>query len=155
MLKFVAPSESIVSAVRDDILKRKTQDEDPTDLAIVSCSDGLVVTSKNLLCIYSHLLRAIIGHQNTDTAYISLQTFTKNAVENALKVLEMNWEQSVVFDTGVMKVFETLNIRIGDVTIVTKKVDDEKIDNYHDVLKPIDDMEKENYTGKTKAKLLK
>ena len=105
MLRFEAPSDYIIAAIKYDINSRKTQAEDATDDVIMSCRDGVARTNKNLLCTFSPLLRGIIDQQHSCNANVMLPQLRKEAVENALEILEMQWKESVILDNEAMELF--------------------------------------------------
>ena len=115
MFKFEAPSDHILTALKQDISNRKKQDQDYLDTVTVICNNGLVITHKRLMCTHSQVLRKILGQQSTDTAQIILHDFSREAVVDVLGILGMEWEDAVFFDKEVMELLKTLGINVGEI----------------------------------------
>jgi len=122
MFKFEAPSDHILTALKQDITNRKNQGQDYLDTVTVMCNNGLVITHKSLMCTHSPVLREILGQQSTDTAQIILHDFSREAVEVVVGILGMEWEDTVFFDREVMELLKTLGINVGEIEAMPQKV---------------------------------
>ena len=122
MFKFEAPSDHILSALKQDISNRKNKGHDILDTVTIVCNDGLITTNKNLLCTHSSVLREILGQQSADTGNIIVQEYSRKAVEAVIGVLEMEWGDTVVFDREVKELLKALGIKLGEVESVTQHI---------------------------------
>ena len=119
MLKSEAHSQNIVSSVKKDIFIKSVFNS--PDLVII-CKNGVQLKMhRDLLCLFSPLLRDIFWSiQNTDTA-LMISDISHVTVKKVIEVLEMGWNESVILDKEVVLLLHILNMNLGESEIIVKK----------------------------------
>ena len=119
MLKSDVHSQNIMTSMKKDIFTGNVFAT--TDLVVI-CKDGeKVQTHRNLFCSFSPIIREMLGSlQNIETVII-VPEVRKVAVEKVIKVMEMGWGNSVIFDKEVVILLNNLNIFLGESLIDIKK----------------------------------
>lgn len=103
--------ENIINAVKKEMFSRSIFEA--RDVVVVCMNGEKVRTWKNMLCIFSPLMREVFGsimNPQLETFVVCMPQFKKQTIEKLMMIVQLDWLDNVLLDDNDVECIRSLNM---------------------------------------------